>query len=65
MTNVNNLVLESIGEFQPFNINTETQEGAKRLSTMHIRPKGEWETHTQKPSNLFDANGDRIYGDNI
>lgn len=61
MSNINTLVLESIGTFQPFIINSETKEGAEKLATMHIRPRGEWEYIPQQPSTLFDADGSRRY----
>ena len=60
MTDINNIVLESINDFHPFKINTETPEGVERLANMHIRPKGDWEVYSQKPSNLYDRNGNRI-----
>ena len=62
---INNLVLESFnGEFQPFKINTETQNGEKRLANMHIRPTPDWKLYPQKPSTIFNADGVRRYHNN-
>lgn len=61
---INDLVLESFTDFQPFNINIETSQGAKTLANMHIRPTPEWELYPQKPSVLFNADGTRRYGEN-
>lgn len=55
--NINQLVLESINNGVLSNY--ESLEGKDKLDNMHILPKGEWENITQKPSNLFDCQGNR------